>query len=320
MARPKKTGLEYFPIDVDIASDEKIEYLEGETGIEGFGIYIKLLAAIYRNGYFIPFTKTQLSIYSRRFFVDKNTLSAVVSVCRNIGLFDEDMFSKFNILTSHGIQTRYLLASERRQAVDIIQEFCLLDAEEIAKNKKIRLISAPKSVIAYKNTSSPVVNVDNNPVQSELQPAKTPQSKVKESNISTTTTTPLYSPIEGKEPMMDEELGRVVQNFSDNIHPITPMEFESLQEALEVFSADRVIEAISRAVDRNKRSMGYVRGILKSWKEEGYDNPGEVGNGKEPERSNGNGRRLQSNARRNKKQSTAEAERAKWANETSGWD
>lgn len=83
MARPPKTGLEYFPLDVDIAEDEKILYLESETGLEGFAVYVKLLATIYRSGYYIMWTKTQLGIYSRRFFVDKNTLSAVVSVCNN---------------------------------------------------------------------------------------------------------------------------------------------------------------------------------------------------------------------------------------------
>ena len=302
MARPQKTGLEYFPLDTDIAEDEKILCLEADTGVEGFGVYIKLLSTIYRNGYYMMWTENQLKIYSRRFFVDKNTLSTVVSVCNNLGLFDKNLFEKYGILTAHGIQARYLLALERRSSITLYEEFCLLTKDELAKSKKVKLISAPQQVIAYNNPHSTVVFVDNNPAEPQFMPTKTPQSKVKESNISTTTTTPLYSPIEEQEPMMDEELARVVQKFSDNIHPITPMEFESLQEVMEVFSADRVIEAISRAVDRNKRSMGYVRGILKSWQEEGYDNPGEVGNGKEPERSRKNERGLQSTRRKNQRE------------------
>lgn len=70
------------------------------------------------------------------------------------------------------------------------------------------------------------------------------------------------------------------------------MKFETL-EVMQVFSADRVIGAIARAVDRGKRSMDYVRGILKSWQEEGYDSPGDVGSGKEPERRMSNERGLQ---------------------------
>ena len=303
MARPRKEGLDYFPLDTDIAEDEKVLYLESETGLEGFGIYVKLLATIYRNNYYMMWTETQLGIYSRRFFVDKNTLSTVVSVCKNIGLFDENLFEKYRILTSHGIQNRYLLALERRSTVEMIDEFCLLDKEKISKSKKVKLIPAPKTVSVYNNPHSMVVSAYNNPAKPQLMSAETPQSKVKESNISTTTTTPLYSPIEEKEPMMDKELARVVEKFSDNIHPITPMEFEALQEELETFSPDRVIEAIARAVDRGKRSMGYIRGILKSWQEEGYDEPGDVKGNEKPERSKKtNGRRFSSPRKRNREQ------------------
>ena len=97
MARSQKEGLDYFPLDTDIAEDEKILYLEVETGLEGFAIYVKLLSTIYRNSYYMIWTETQLSIYSRRFFVDKNTLSTVVSVCKNIGLFDKNLFEKYQI-------------------------------------------------------------------------------------------------------------------------------------------------------------------------------------------------------------------------------
>ena len=297
MARPQKEGLDYFPLDTDIAEDEKVLYLEAETGLEGFAIYVKLLSTIYRNNYYMMWTETQLSIYSRRFFVDKNTLSTVVSVCNNIGLFDKNLFEKYGILTSHGIQTRYLLALERRSNVTLIDEYCLLDREKIAKSKKVKLISAPKQVSAYNNPHSTVVSVYNNPIKAPLTSAETPQSKVKESIYSTTTTPPIIPPEEEQEPM-DEELAKVVQAFSDNIHPITPMEFESLQEEMQTFSADRIIEAIARAVDRGKRSMGYVRGILKSWQEDGYDNPGEVSGGKQ-ERRNHNDRRLQGARRKN---------------------
>ncbi|UVQ81022.1 DUF4373 domain-containing protein [Parabacteroides distasonis] len=53
MARPNKEGLDYFPFDVDFFSDEKIGSISGEFGIKGEITAIKLLCAIYRNGYFI---------------------------------------------------------------------------------------------------------------------------------------------------------------------------------------------------------------------------------------------------------------------------
>ena len=53
MARPNKTGLDYFPFDIDFFDDEKIMAISGEFGIKGEITTVKLLCAIYRNGYFI---------------------------------------------------------------------------------------------------------------------------------------------------------------------------------------------------------------------------------------------------------------------------
>ena len=48
MARPIKTGLDYFPMDVD--TDEKFELIEAKHEIVGFGIVIKLFQRIYKSG------------------------------------------------------------------------------------------------------------------------------------------------------------------------------------------------------------------------------------------------------------------------------
>jgi len=319
LARPQKEGLDYFPLDTDIAEDEKILYLEAETGLEGFAIYVKLLSTIYRNSYYMMWTETQLSIYSRRFFVDKNTLSTVVSVCKNIGLFDKKLFEKYQILTSHGIQSRYLMALERRSSIKMIDEFCLLDKEKIVKSKKVKLISAPKQVSAYNNPHSTVVFVDNNPAEKELLHTKTPQSKVKKS-ISSCCSSP-YSPPEENQPDEETELAekddataRVFDLFQDNIHPITgQIETDTLTDLLDHYGEQWLTEAIRETALNNGHSVKYIKSILEAWERNGFK-------AEKPERSKDNGGRPQSNARRNKKQSTAEAERAKWANETSGWD
>ena len=40
LARPKKQGLDYFPLDVNI--DNKIEIIESKYGILGFGFIIRM--------------------------------------------------------------------------------------------------------------------------------------------------------------------------------------------------------------------------------------------------------------------------------------
>lgn len=302
MARPQKAGLEYFPLDVDMANDERVEFLEAKYGVEGFGTLIHLLSAIYRNGYYLPWGEIQIYTTAKRINLPVTHLTNIVNLCITIGLFDVYLWETYGILTSHGIQARYIKACDYRKKIKMVKEFCLITPDDGVKEGRFQYIDAPKAVSLRKTPISHRETIEKPVEVEQLSEEKPPQSKVKESNISTTTTTPLYSPIEEQEPMMDEELSRVVQAFSDNIHPITPMEFETLQEAMRVFSAERVIEAIARAVDRGKRSMGYVRGILKSWQEEGYDNPGEVGNGKEPERSRKNERGLQSTRRKNQRE------------------
>jgi DnaD/phage-associated family protein len=64
----------------------------------------------------------------------------------------------------------------------------------------------------------------------------------------------------------------VLRFYQDNIQPITKsFELERLADDIEHYGADRCIEAIKRAVLRNKRSLGYVESILKSWEVNGYD-------------------------------------------------
>ena len=292
MARPQKEGLDYFPLDTDIAEDEKILYLEAETGLEGFAIYVKLLSTIYRNSYYMMWTETQLSIYSRRFFVDKNTLSTVVSVCKNIGLFDKNLFEKYQILTSHGIQSRYLMALERRSSIKMIDEFCLLDKEKIVKSKKVKLISAPKQVSAYNNPHSTVVFVDNNPAEKELLHTKTPQSKVKESNEEEEET-PYIPPTESKLTEQEEETARIVSLFENNIHPLSGMiEQESLLGLLDEYGAVWLDEAIRWTVERHGNSVKYIQAILEQWKRVGFKNE---------ERSKTNDRGIQSARRKNQR-------------------
>ena len=85
--------------------------------------------------------------------------------------------------------------------------------------------------------------------------------KVKESILSTTTTAP---------PKIDDEnLAKVVQEYSDNIHPVSPMEFEQISDLMDCFTAEIIIKAIGQAVDAGKRSLGYIKGILRSWQENG---------------------------------------------------
>lgn len=152
MARPLKPGLDYFSHDVDMSSDPKLELLEAKQGLIGYAVYCKLLEKIYRNGYYLEWGDDTALIFSKRVNVDINTLSAIVNDSINVGLFHEKLFQSHSILTSHGIQSRYLKGCVRRKAAYFIQEYILLDVND-HDNDKLEV------VIVDINSGSTVVNV-----------------------------------------------------------------------------------------------------------------------------------------------------------------
>lgn len=159
MSRPIKTGIDYFPLDVD--TDDKIELLEAKHGIKGFGIIIKLLQRIYKNGYWYQWEEKELLLFSKRINVDRNEVSDVIKSSFELGILSETLFTQHKILTSQGIQKRYFAAIGRRAKIEIMPDYLLID------------------VSAYDN----VINVCNNSINTHSGT----QTKLKETKLNKTT-------------------------------------------------------------------------------------------------------------------------------------
>lgn len=115
MARPRKTGLDYFPFDVDFFDDEKIVAIAGEFGLKGEITAIKLLCAVYRNGYFAEWNE-MLKMKMLRFLpgISSELLEQIVDRLVKWGFFDKTLFHSAKVLTSVGIQRRFFSASRKR--------------------------------------------------------------------------------------------------------------------------------------------------------------------------------------------------------------
>lgn len=75
----------------------------------------------------------------------------------------------------------------------------------------------------------------------------------------------------------DDGLKDAITAYRKNIYPMPgEMEMEKLKAMVDDFGSDAVIKAIDRAVTRNKRSLAYIHGILKSWQADGYDDENTV--------------------------------------------
>lgn len=120
-------------------------------------------------------------------------------------------------------------------------------------------------------------------------------------------------------PPQDENFRQVVEVYEKSIRPVpSPADLERLSDCLDHYGKDALLKAIDRADYRGRRSMGYIEGILKSWEQNGYDDPEE-----EHGHGNADGRRPARDTAQNRKKALRfdpEAERRKWANEKSGWD
>ncbi len=183
MARPQKEGLDYFPLDVDMDQDDKIALIEARYGIIGFGVVIRLFMKIYKNSYFYEWTEKEQLLFARRVNVDINVINEIINDCLKWGIFDKSIYEKHKVLTSRGIQRRYLKAADRRQRVQINSIHLLLDDEEVNAYKNL--------IIVNNNDHSSNDNVNINP-QSKVKKSKVKNTKVENTVI--TSTDADYSP------------------------------------------------------------------------------------------------------------------------------
>ena len=114
LARPKKNGLSYFPLDVDFFEDSKIKILRARYGRDGIVFYIYLLCEIYKQGYYIQVDDDFEYIISDDLKMDQNKAKQVLNFLLSRSLFDNTLFQSDKVLTSAGIQRRFQLAVKER--------------------------------------------------------------------------------------------------------------------------------------------------------------------------------------------------------------
>lgn len=114
MARPKKSGLSYFPLDTDFFEDNKIRILKARYGNDGMILYIYLLCGIYKEGYYMQVDDDFEYILSDDLGMDQNKAKQVLNFLLSRSLFDNTLFQSDKVLTSAGIQRRFQLAVKER--------------------------------------------------------------------------------------------------------------------------------------------------------------------------------------------------------------
>lgn len=164
MARPTKAGLDYFELDCHM--EEKVRLIQAEFGLKGFAVVVKLYQKIYGDfGYYCEWNDDSLLLFMSENGLssdNKNLISDIVSACIRRNIFSEQLFNKYSILTSEGVQKRYLNATVRREKVELKKEYLLLS---VGKNNKNVVINS--------------INVDIN----EVNVCRNKQSRVEKSKV-----------------------------------------------------------------------------------------------------------------------------------------
>ncbi|MBX0358942.1 Lin1244/Lin1753 domain-containing protein [Halobacillus sp. Nhm2S1] len=257
MVRPYKEGIDYFPLDIDMDQDDKVAIIEAKHGIEGFGVLVKLLMKIYKEGYYYEWNDREQLLFSKRVNVNINLVKEIVNDCIEEGLFDKNLFNEHRVLTSKGIQRRYLEAVKRRKEVRFIADFFLIqDVKSVLGNSK--------TAVLLVNDDGNEVNVNNNSKNADIST----QRKVKKRESKEKDSKEQQSKEPAPEKTHDADNDALVF-YQQNFGLLRPNMSEKILAWIEDLCDGMVIKAMEKTLEQNKSNWAYTESILKNWSSKG---------------------------------------------------
>lgn len=249
MARPTAKGVEYFPLNVNFINDLKVRKLLLSCGAEAIAVLIYLLSTIYKDeGYYVEIHEDEIDLIALDVNVTPEFVLEVINKACEVRFFDVNLYENFNILTSKGIQERYLKITERRKNSVVITQF--------------NLINVYNNSVNVNNNS---INVDNNPVnvykstQSKVKESKEKKSKVK--SLSNDSVKNVYLTETEKRDCMNK---KIYELYLNGIGQISPTIKERLDDLVELYGMEHVIVAINTTIESGGNSIKYVETVAAS--------------------------------------------------------
>jgi hypothetical protein len=249
MARPTAKGVEYFPLNVNFINDLKVRKLLLSCGAEAIAVLIYLLSTIYKDeGYYVEIHEDEIDLIALDVNVTPEFVLEVINKACEVRFFDVNLYNSFNILTSKGIQERYLKITERRKNSVVITQF--------------NLINVYNNSVNVNNNS---INVDNNSVnvykstQSKVKERKGKKSKVK--SLSNDSVKNVYLTETEKRDCMNK---KIYELYLNGIGQISPTIKERLDDLVELYGMEHVIVAINTTIESGGSSIKYVETVAAS--------------------------------------------------------
>ena len=249
MARPTAKGVEYFPLNVNFISDLKVRKLLLSCGAQSIAVLIYLLSTIYKDeGYFVEIHEDEIDLIALDVNVTPEYVLEVINKACEVRLFDVNLYNNFNILTSKGIQERYLKITERRKNSVVITQF--------------NLINVYNNSINVNNNS---INVNNNSInvydneQSKVKKRKVQKST--EKSLSNDSVKNVYLTQTEKRDCMNK---KIYELYLNGVGQISPIIKERLDDLVELYGMEHVIVAINTTIESGGSSIKYVETVAAS--------------------------------------------------------
>lgn len=134
MARPTKNNLQYFPLDVTFFDDHKILSIEEEFGVKGGYLAVRIISMVYADkGYYLEWPERFEVTCAKR--VGNGFTGALVrevlNACFRVELFNKEIFDQYQVITSRGIQKRWIeVQTMMRRKLEVNESLWLIYSEE----------------------------------------------------------------------------------------------------------------------------------------------------------------------------------------------
>lgn len=130
-------GIKSFLLDTQM--DKDVRLIEARFGLTGYAILVKLWTMIYRDeGYYCKWDDDTKCLFAREIGADKKKVEQIVEECLRRGLFSNEIYNQFLVLTSATIQKRFLQYKARAKFVEIEKCFqCVNFSPNEYKNIRI---------------------------------------------------------------------------------------------------------------------------------------------------------------------------------------
>lgn len=245
MARKVKEGLDYFTLDCNM--NDKIKLIEAEFGIKAFAIIVKLYQKIYsERGYYCEWNEDVALLFIASLGgnsgVSKSLIDVILAASIRRGIFSEELYERYGILTSKRIQEQYFDAVSRREKVEVEKEYLL--------------VKVCKNMVIVSNNS---INVDNNDLNVDRN-TQSREEKSREENIVS------------KDTIRQTDVQRCVEawnSLSDcGIKSISKMtssskRYQSLVARIKEYGVDDILTAIDKI--RHSKFLQGRSGSKRAW-------------------------------------------------------